>query len=490
MRPRNSRVEKAHFLVYSNGIEPFAANADNYCASALKVGFDSATHVTETMLKDTPLWTENRTILEQSRGAGYWLWKPWIILQKLRECGPSDIVVYNDAGRYTPGEFHQFPSFPHAAVELCALTPKRFIHGFISNWQVQGHYTKRDAFILMEADTDEMHRAAQVCAGPLLFMPSDESFAFLERWLHYCRDPRILTDQPDETGRTLPSFRDHRHDQAVGSILAHRTGAHYFDFSSGGAYRALEEIRQRNRHVPWLQTHIGYVSLVAAQAMPDDFLVRDDPDLSELSHLLRNLVPGEPVPVHADKVPDSVMVAELEELLQSPQPMLCRDHLMMVLDENKVVNGRLHVLNKFEDEAPRFWDLACRAFRDRAAAAHQGGQTPTVAQAPRLAVAALRDAEAAMPDLRRKVMGGYVWTLLSDDARAIFKSAHKNVKSPKGAAAMDRFVMLLDELGFMPLQAELDGKEKPLSEEVSRRLMDWMLVDAGPSSAVFDATKD
>ncbi|MEO1909013.1 MAG: hypothetical protein ABGX10_01060, partial [Paracoccus sp. (in: a-proteobacteria)] len=100
MRRGHSRVGQAHFLVYSNGVEPFARNADDYCASALKVGFDSARHVTEADLKKTPFWDENRFILEQERGAGYWLWKPWIILQKLREVGPDDIVIYNDAGRY------------------------------------------------------------------------------------------------------------------------------------------------------------------------------------------------------------------------------------------------------------------------------------------------------------------------------------------------------------------------------------------------------
>lgn len=481
MRRGHSSIDQAHFLVYSNGVDPFAANADDYCASALKVGFDSATHVTEEALRATPFWEENRFILEQPRGAGYWLWKPWIVLQKLRECGPNDIVIYNDAGRYGRGSFRQFPAFPHAAVELCARTPKRFIHGFISNWQIQGHYTKRDAFILMDADTDEQRLAAQVCAGPLLFMPSDDSFAFLEQWLDYCRDPRILTDQPDELGRPFPVFRDHRHDQSVGSILAHKTKAHYFDFSEGGAFQASEDVRQRNRHVPRLHTHVGYVSLIAARAMPDDFLMRDDPDMAELSHLLRNLSPDQPLPVHPDKVPQAVLEAELDELLLDPRPTLCRDHMMVALTDNRIANSRLHVLGKYPDDAVTFWEIACQAFRDRAAAAHADGTPPTRADAPRMAVMALRDAESRMPDLRRRVMAGYVWTLLDDDARAIFKSAHKNIRTPRGMEAMERFVALLDEGDAIPLAVELAGDDRPLSEDVSRRLRDWMLRDGQPA---------
>lgn len=481
MRRGDSRIDKAHFLVYSNGVDPFATNADDYCAAALRVGFDSAAHIREEDLKGTPFWNENRAILEQPRGAGYWLWKPWIVLQKLRECGPDDIVIYNDAGRYGKGSFNHFPAFPHAAVELCAMSPKRFIHGFIANWQIQGHYTKRDAFTLMDADTDEMHRASQVCAGPLLFMPSAESFAFLERWLDYCRDPRILTDQPDETAETHPSFRDHRHDQSVGSILAHKTGAHYFDFSEEGAFQAAEDTRQRNRHVPRLQTHIGYVSLIAARAMPDDFLVSPDADLGTLTHLLRNLTPDQPIPVHPEKIPHSVLQAEMEALLAQPKPTLTRDHLQLAIADNRLTAARMHVLNKYRDEAAGFWNMAVIAFRERAAFLHSEGTPPMPEDAPRLAIEALRDAEAAMPELRRKTMVGFVWTLLSDDARTVFKSTHKNVKSSKGAAAMSRFVDRLDELDFLPIEDELAGKDKPVQQQVSRHLMDWMLVDYMPA---------
>ncbi|MFN3525785.1 MAG: hypothetical protein ACK4YU_06815 [Paracoccus sp. (in: a-proteobacteria)] len=483
MRRAGSRIAKAHFLVYSNGVDPFAVNADDYCASALRVGFDSATHVREDMLKQTPFWDENRFILEQPRGAGYWLWKPWIILQKLRECGPDDIVIYNDAGRYQRGSFAQFPAFPHAAAELCAMLPKRFIHGFISTWQVQGQYTKRDAFILMDADTEEQRYASQVCAGPLLFMPSPESFEFLETWLRYCQDPRALTDQPDELGAPHDEFREHRHDQSVGSILAHKTKAHFFDFSADGASRSFADVSQRNRHVPRIQTHMGYVSLMAARAMPDDFLVRDDADLSEVAHLIRNIDPEQPIPGHPGKMPLPVLLAELEDQLATPEPSLVRDHIHALLDGNRVVNSRLHVLGKYADDAASWWAITCRAFRDRAAAHYAEGTPLTAETAAPVALLAMRDADEQMPDLRQKTMAGYVWGIMSDDARSVFKSAHGNVKAGKGGAMMEKFVARLEELNFLSLEDELAGDDKVLKKEVSSRLMEWMLVDDIPTTA-------
>jgi hypothetical protein len=39
----------------------------------------------------------NKNILERKRGAGYWLWKPYLIFQELYLALDGDIIVYSDA---------------------------------------------------------------------------------------------------------------------------------------------------------------------------------------------------------------------------------------------------------------------------------------------------------------------------------------------------------------------------------------------------------
>jgi len=39
----------------------------------------------------------NKNILQRKRGAGYWLWKPYIICQELYLARDGDIIVYSDA---------------------------------------------------------------------------------------------------------------------------------------------------------------------------------------------------------------------------------------------------------------------------------------------------------------------------------------------------------------------------------------------------------
>ncbi|MDO5647767.1 hypothetical protein [Paracoccus sp. (in: a-proteobacteria)] len=463
---RLTRVGKVHFLVYSNGAEPFAQNADDYCQSALRVGFDTATHVTEQDLRATPFWDENRAILEQPRGAGYWLWKPWIVLQKLREVGPDDVVIYNDAGRYKPGSFHQFPAFPHAAVELCALTPRRFIHGFVTNWTVQENLTKRDCFTLMDADTPDMRKALQIGACPLIYMPSPDSFAFLERWVELARDPRLLTDQPDETGAPFPEFQDHRHDQSIASILAHQTGAHYLDLTRAGAGAICDDITRRNPDVPRLQTHIGWVSLIMSRALPDDFFVQDPPNLRLASHLVRNLTPDEPLPNASGIQPKGQLVAQFDALRQAGAGGVTRQHLEAALDGCKPVAAWMHLLSR-EDEAEAFW----QAFRDQAnSGTESDGEDPR-----RAAVAALHRTRAAMPDLSRRVTALWIWGLLGDQARATFKSAHNTVKNPAGLAAMMRFADVLTAEGIPSIQHDLAPDTAMLSANVSDRLIRWLI---------------
>jgi hypothetical protein len=42
--------------------------------------------------------TENKNILSQSRGAGYWMWKPFVIKKALDLINENDILMYSDSG--------------------------------------------------------------------------------------------------------------------------------------------------------------------------------------------------------------------------------------------------------------------------------------------------------------------------------------------------------------------------------------------------------
>lgn len=49
---------------------------------------------------DENFLVENQEILAEKRGAGYWVWKFYIILKTLQKCNEGDYVMYLDAGAY------------------------------------------------------------------------------------------------------------------------------------------------------------------------------------------------------------------------------------------------------------------------------------------------------------------------------------------------------------------------------------------------------
>ncbi|MEM6795357.1 MAG: glycosyltransferase [Acidobacteriota bacterium] len=154
-------------------------------------------------------------ILGQRRGAGLWLWKPYILLRTLEQLD-SGWLFYADAGT----EFLRGvePILEHAeTVETDVL------------WLGEGfrerQYTKRDALILLDADRPEITESPQRFASHLLLRRSETSLRLLRLALDAATDPRILTDQPNQLGQPdYPDFVAHRHDQSILSVLGKRLG--------------------------------------------------------------------------------------------------------------------------------------------------------------------------------------------------------------------------------------------------------------------------
>lgn len=62
--------------------------------------FDKIIGMTDTNLKNDPLfWDKHKDFIENNhRGYGYWIWKSYLVLKCLEEMNDGDIVLYCDAG--------------------------------------------------------------------------------------------------------------------------------------------------------------------------------------------------------------------------------------------------------------------------------------------------------------------------------------------------------------------------------------------------------
>jgi hypothetical protein len=181
-------------------------------ASANKFGIGDIRSFDIEDIRNTSFYHDNKAIFGLPRGMGYWLWKPYIIREALHSVADGDIVVYADSGLEIIAPLE--PLF-----DICRSSHPVLLFGngvaFNSTW------TKRDCFILMDCDREEYWMAPQCDAAFCLFRREEATLRFVEKWLEYCRDRRIITDEPNTCGRRdLPDFVEHRHDQSILSLMA------------------------------------------------------------------------------------------------------------------------------------------------------------------------------------------------------------------------------------------------------------------------------
>ena len=155
---------------------------------------------------------KNNYILSGIKGNGYWLWKPYFIYKTLKtKLNDGDYLIYSDAGIAYIDKAQLIVNF------INERKAEMYLHRLP---HLEKHYTKRDAFILMGADLPFFAETGQFNAAFQIYKKSKFTELFLEEYLYYAQDKRIITDDGNVMG--LPNydgFKAHRHDQSILSLL-------------------------------------------------------------------------------------------------------------------------------------------------------------------------------------------------------------------------------------------------------------------------------
>ena len=194
--------------------------------SAVKYGADKVIEYSKEKL-GSDFYINNKSILDEKRGGGYWLWKPYIIEDALSNAAPGDYVLYSDSGAAFVDRIEYLIS--------CMERDKTDIMLFSLD-NTERKYTKRDAFVLMGCDNRLYADSLQRLASYGVFRKTPYTERFVDEWLRYSKDRRIITDDPNCMGKpNYDDFVDHRHDQSILSILSKKWGIDaYRDPSQAG----------------------------------------------------------------------------------------------------------------------------------------------------------------------------------------------------------------------------------------------------------------
>jgi hypothetical protein len=148
----------------------------------------------------------NEEILKQKRGAGYWLWKPYIINRCIKSS--SDWLLYTDAGI----EIIADPKILTTVEDDILLFGNHYYHT---------HWCKNDVIRAINGFCDSS--VLQVQASAMMFRPTKRAKDFVYEWLLWSQIPGFIDDSPSKSGNH-PEFKEHRHDQAILTCLAEKYG--------------------------------------------------------------------------------------------------------------------------------------------------------------------------------------------------------------------------------------------------------------------------
>lgn len=185
--------------------------AQKYCSdSATTAGFDEVISYNIGDI-DADFFERNKHILTQPRGAGYWLWKPYFIHKTLKSMSTGDLLVYSDSGSF-------YQTSPQPLLEKISLD-KHGVLSFELKGLIEKDYTKKDTFVLMGLDEPKYTDTSQREATYIWLIKNDFTEKLIEEYLNFAQNENIITDLPNTTGKNYDSFKDHRHDQSIWSLL-------------------------------------------------------------------------------------------------------------------------------------------------------------------------------------------------------------------------------------------------------------------------------
>ena len=226
-----------YYVTFSGGL--WDATTQQIVEKAPQFGADEVLVYDDQWLMAQEFYTLNRHMWDPHpfhRGFGWWCWKAFVIWKALERCQEGDVVLYTDADTYPIRDLS-------VLYQQCRIDGGMMLFECSMWWQRE--WCKRDCYIVMDADTVENHALKAACGRFILFQKGPWRVQqFLMEWQTYLVNLKANGRDLSTLGPELAGFREHREDQAILTILAHRYGLKLYREAdqTGGGYSNDKEL--------------------------------------------------------------------------------------------------------------------------------------------------------------------------------------------------------------------------------------------------------
>jgi hypothetical protein len=185
------------------------------------IGVDEMLVYDDVWLSQHPSWSIHSWLHEhpKKRGLAWYFWKAVIIQDAMRRATDGDVVGFVDADTVPIGKLD--PLYHIAAANGAML--------FEVTGQSNRKWCKRDCFIAMGQDSQEYWDSQAAVARFAFFKKGDyKAEDFVQQWGCYMTNRYCNTFDHSVLAPELKGYVEHRCDQAVEGLLAHKYGYHLF----------------------------------------------------------------------------------------------------------------------------------------------------------------------------------------------------------------------------------------------------------------------
>lgn len=205
----NNQHKHLVLMSYADG-EVFVKNQQMLQLSAADKGFEIIYNFNRNSV-DSDFYEKHRDILDQKIGAGFWLWKPYLIYKTLQTMPENSVLIYMDSGTL----------FDRPLDDLLKLTDSfNFITAGTGNSLPLRCHLKKEAYKFFDFPiTDEILNKEYVWGYFILIKNTAEMRKFVKQWLDVCCQKDALTNEPFDVKDQDSKFKFHTHDQSLLAVL-------------------------------------------------------------------------------------------------------------------------------------------------------------------------------------------------------------------------------------------------------------------------------
>ena len=201
------------FITFGGGGQNYIDAGNRLINQALNLKlFDEVKLYTDEDLKnDLEFWTKHKDfIINNKRGYGYWLWKPYIIKKTMAQMKEGDILLYLDCGcelnelkKQNLNHFFNYVKTDYIIGTLAGL---------------EKEWNKMDLLKYLNMENNYSLNINQRQAGTNMFLVCEKVINLVNEWYHIACIYNLIDDSKS-VSKNFDCFKEHRHDQSIFSLL-------------------------------------------------------------------------------------------------------------------------------------------------------------------------------------------------------------------------------------------------------------------------------